>query len=102
MASNNIARELAELIQSENALNSDEIVQAKLDLAERVAEYWKQLAQEHKDTGEYIDSIDVVQDGNTVAVVATSDIAHLLEFGTVDTPELAFRARTESYFNSKG
>ena len=88
---------------SEDAvLNSAEIRAAEIALAERVAEYWKDLALEHKDTGEYIDSINVVKDGDTVAVVASSDIAHILEFGSEDTPEYAFRARTESYFNNGG
>lgn len=85
------------------AAREAEIHEALVALAHRGAEYWKTIALEHKDTGEYIDSIIVVDNGiDDVAVVATSEVAHLLEFGTVDTPEFAFRARTESYFNNGG
>jgi len=86
-----------------DAIREEFIHNALVALANRGAEYWKEIAQEHKDTGEYIDSIVVVDNGvDDVAVVATSEVAHLLEFGTVDTPEYGFRARTEAYFNNGG
>ena len=74
-----------------------EILAAKLELAEEVADYWRSISPE--DEGTYKDSIEVVQDGDNVAVVAQDEKANIIEYGSVDTPEFACRARTEEYFN---
>lgn len=74
-----------------------EILAAKLELAEEAADYWRSIAPE--DTGEYKDSIEVVQDGNEVSVVAQDPKSNIIEYGSVDTPEFACRARTEEHFN---
>lgn len=79
------------------ALKDAAVLEAKLDLAERAADYWKSIAPE--DTGEYQESIHVVHEGDTVAVVCDSPIAHIIEYGSIDTPEFACRARTEAHFN---
>lgn len=98
-----MADEAVSADEIQHALKDEEIHLALVAYANRGAEYWKEIALEHKDSGEYIESIIVVDNGvDDVAVVATSDIAHILEFGSVDTPEFAFRARTEAYFNNGG
>lgn len=78
-------------------LASPEVTQAKLDLAEKVSQYWKQIAPVH--TGHYRDSIHVeVGSDQVVRIIAEDEAASYIEFGTSDTPEFACRSQTEAAF----
>lgn len=94
---------MSELFESDELahfLESDEVVAATMEVAQRAAEYWRSIAPE--DSGEYKDSIHAARYGNEVYVQADDPKAYLIEYGTVDTPEFACRARTEAYFNAGG
>jgi len=80
----------------EAEMNSAEVLEAKIELAEKAAAYWRRISPE--DTGEYIDSIEVRVDGNDVSVGSDDDKAHYIEYGTEDTPEFAPRAKTQARF----
>lgn len=78
------------------AINGDpEVIAAKLELAKQAAEYAKSIAP--VETGTYRDSIHVRQGGATVWVGFEDEKAHLVEYGSVDTPEFAIRAKTEEH-----
>lgn len=84
--------------QIADAVNADPaVVAAKRELADAAADYWRSVSP--ADSGEYVDSVTVVQDGPSVAVVAKDPKAHIIEYGTTDTPEFAPRAKTEEHFN---
>lgn len=53
------------------------------------------------DTGEGRESIEVTQkaSGGKGEVSATDEAAHIIEWGSVDTPEFAPRARTIEHFS---
>lgn len=76
-----------------------EVIAQELELAEEAADYWRSISPE--ESGTYKDSIEVVQSGTDVAVVAQDPKANLIEFGSIHNPEYACRARTEEYFNSR-
>jgi hypothetical protein len=78
------------------AIDSPELNQAKLELAEKVKDYWKSIAPE--DTGAYRDSIHIEIGADAVRVVADDEAASYIEFGTSDTPEFATRAKTAAKF----
>jgi len=80
-------------------LKSDEVKQAKLDLAAEAVDYWKGIAP--VDKGAYRDSIHVAVYGDEVYAQADSDEAGYIEYGTERSPEFACRARTEAYFNAR-
>jgi hypothetical protein len=80
-------------------LQSDEVHQAKIELAAEAAEYWQNIAP--VDKGEYRDSIHVADYGDQVYAQADSPEAGYIEYGTEDTPEFACRARTEAYFRAR-
>lgn len=88
------------------ALTSAEVVAASIDLAGRAADYWQSIAPvggpDDPHAGDYRDSISVVVDGTDVAVLCESEYAHIIEFGSEDTPEFGCRARVEEYFNGGG
>lgn len=75
-----------------------ELVAAELALAQEAAEYAQSIAPE--DTGAYRDSIVVEQSGDTVYVAFNDPAAHIIEWGSEDTPEYGIRARTEEHFNN--
>ena len=95
-----MAEELFDPAQIADVLREQEVIAAELDLAERAADYAKAIAPE--DSGDYINAIRVVRNGDVVAVVFDDPAAHIIEYGSIDTPEFAVRARTESYFNGGG
>lgn len=79
--------------------NSPEILNGKLELAEKVANYARSIAP--VDSGDYRDGIKVRRYGRTgVGVVFTADHSHLVEYGTVDTPAYAVRAKTIEHFKN--
>lgn len=83
-----------------DAVNGDpDVIAAKRDLAEQAAEYWRSVSP--VDEGDYVESIEVVQDGPEVAVVAQDPKAHIIEWGSEDTPEFAPRTKTEEFFNTQ-
>ncbi len=84
----------------DEALRSDDVIAGALELAQRVADYWRSISP--VDTGAYQDSIEVQRAGDNVYVVATDPQAHIIEYGSEDTPEFAPRARTEAYFSEGG
>lgn len=63
-------------------------------MASEVVPVWQGNSPE--DSGNYKDSIEVTQpaSGGKGEVSATVDYAHIIEFGSEDTPEFAPRART--------
>lgn len=88
------------------AVREDADVQAGLDeLASEVKEYWQEVAP--KDTGEYAASVKVRRvkrdaDGNPMRRVSTSHpAAHIIEYGSNDTPKFATRAKVANHFNSE-
>jgi len=83
----------------EAEMNSAEVLEGKIELAEKAAAYWRRISPE--DTGEYIDSIEVRVDGDDVSVGSNDDKAHYIEYGTggdSPTPEFAPRAKTQARF----
>lgn len=96
MADDSVDIDEASLRDIYRAINSDpEVVAAKLELANKAAEYAKSIAP--VETGTYRDSIHVRQGGTTVWVGFEDPKAHLVEWGSVDTPEFAIRAKTEEH-----
>jgi hypothetical protein len=89
-----------------------ELNKGKIALANAACEYWKSIYPvEHDDRahpprppGTGRDSIHVVvrHGGDSVAVVCDDPIGHIIEWGSVNSPEFACRARTEEYFNHAG
>lgn len=79
-------------------LESDRVLEARIELAEEVAQYWRRIAP--VDTGDYRDSIHVVVRGDDVRVRADDEAAPYIEYGTEDTPEHAPRARVQAKFGS--
>ena len=74
-----------------------DILAGKLELANEVADYARSIAPE--DSGEYKDGIKARRYGrNGVGVVFSDPKSHLIEYGTVDTPAFAVRARTIEHF----
>jgi hypothetical protein len=92
-----IAALLAEQFEEQKAAGQFD---AQLDdfMVSEVVPVWKSYAP--VDTGEYKDSIQVTQpaEGGRGEVSATDDIANLIEYGTVDTPEFAPAAKTVEHF----
>lgn len=98
MADEIIDLESADLGEIYKAINAmPEVIEAKLELANQAAEYAKAIAPVK--TGKYRDSIHVRRGGNTVWVGFEAPHAHLVEYGTEDTPEFGIRAKTEEQFN---
>lgn len=84
------------------AVREDAKVQAGLDeLAQQVKSYWQEIAP--VDTGEYAASLRVRKmkdrDGTPMRrVTNTHPAAHIIEYGSNDTPKRAVRARVENHF----
>lgn len=98
MADEKVDIDEASLRDIYRAISSDEqVIAAKLALANQAAEYAKSIAP--VETGTYRDSIHVRQGGTTVWVGFEDPKSHLVEYGSVDTPEFAVRAKTEEKFN---
>lgn len=77
--------------------NSDDVLQAKLELAGEVVEYARSIAPEGQ--GDYKRGIRARRYGATGVGVEFSDpISNLLEYGSIHNPEYAVRARTEAHF----
>lgn len=87
----------------ERALNSPEVKAAKVKLAEEAAAYWRSIspvgtpAESDDHPGQYLASIEV-KVTDKVKVGTDDPIAHLIEYGTVDTPEFALRIKTQEAF----
>jgi hypothetical protein len=85
-----------------------EVIAAKIELAELATEYWKSIVPVDdsryppRPPGTDREDISVFHRGHTVAVVNDDPIAHIIEYGSVQVPESACRARTEEYFNNGG
>lgn len=85
------------------AVRKDADVQRGLDeLAQQVKSYWQEISP--KDTGKYAGSIRIKKtkgkDGVPMRRVTNTDpIAHLIEYGTNDTPKFAVRAKVASHFD---
>lgn len=76
---------------------SDDVLQAKLELANEVVEYAKSISP--VDSGTYRDGIKARRYGRTgVGVVWTDPKSNLIEYGSEHNPEYAVRARTEAHF----
>lgn len=79
-------------------IDDPDIIAAELRLAQDAAEYARSIAPE--ETGAYRESIVVEQSGDTVYVAFNDPAAHIVEYGSEDTPEFAIRAKTEEHFNT--
>lgn len=76
-----------------------DIIAAEVALAEEAAEYAKSISPE--ETGEYKNNINAHQEGSEVWLGFDSEIANIIEYGSISTPEFAVRTRTEEYFNNR-
>ena len=82
-----------------------EVRQAKIEVANEAAEFWKSIAPvgdpaKDKHSGQYRDSIHV-HEGKAIAVIADAPNAWFVEYGTNGIHESACRARTEAVFKKK-
>lgn len=70
-------------------------------IANEVVPEWQDNAP--VDTGTYRDSIEVTQSASAGkgVVSATDPISNIIEWGSVDTPEFAPRARTVEHFRQR-
>lgn len=81
--------------------NSPEVLAGKLELAAEVVAYAQSISPE--DSGEYKAGIQARRYGrNGVGVVWTDEKSHLIEYGTIDTPEFAVRRKTIEHFRGTG
>jgi hypothetical protein len=81
--------------------NSDDALQAKLELGGEVVEYARSISP--VDRGTYRDGIKVRRNGRTgVGIYFTDPISNIIEYGSEDTPEFAVLARTEAHFREAG
>src|ERR1700682_5952429 len=91
------------------AIDSPEVSEAKIALAEKCNEYWQAICLPNSRTGRYYNSIRV-EVTDAVRVIAGGeeygvDYAGYLEYGTggdSPTPERAYRAQVESRFADRG
>lgn len=92
-----------------DALTYDpDVVKGMVEFAGEARDYWKSIYPVEQDNraspprppGTGRDSIHVVRRRRRVAVVCEDPIAHILEYGSVNVPEYAARARTEEHFNN--
>lgn len=97
--------QLADLVgqdEIERALKGDDVQGALIEFASQAADYWKSVSPVGGETdphaGEYRDSITVTVDGDNVSVGTDVEWAHLVEYGSVNNPEYAPRAKTEAHF----
>jgi hypothetical protein len=82
---------------------SAEVNQGLDEKAAEVKAYWQEIAP--KDTGKYAGSIRVRKvkdkDGTPMRRVTNTDpVAHIIEYGSNDTPKFGVRARVEGHFKS--
>lgn len=81
--------------------SAPEVLAGKIELANEVVDYARSISPE--DEGDYKRGIRVRRRGRTgVSVEWTDEKSDLIEYGTVDTPEFAVKARTEAHFNNQG
>lgn len=81
--------------------NDPDILAGKLELANEAVDYAKAISPE--DEGEYIDGIRVRRYGKTgVGIEFTAEHSNLVEYGSINSPELAVRARTVEHFGGAG
>ncbi len=99
--------EFAKLVgedQIDEELKSSDVKQASLKLAADAVDYAKSISPvgDGKDPhpGRYRDSIHV-EDGEQVSVVFDDPEANLIEYGSINNPEYAIRARTEEFINNE-
>jgi hypothetical protein len=78
------------------AMNSDEVRQQMVALAEEAAAYWRSVSP--VDEGDYVDSVHVETNDDGVKIVASDPKSHWIEYGTEDTAESAPRAKTQTKF----
>jgi F420-0:gamma-glutamyl ligase-like protein len=90
--------------QYRDAMNDPEINDAKIDLANRAAAYWKAIApvgdpRTDPHSGAYRDSIHVeIGTDDVVRVVADTDYTYYIEYGSATVAEGAWRSKTEAHF----
>lgn len=82
---------------------SEEVFQGKIDLAEKAAEYGRQISPvgdpaTDPHSGRYRASIKVTVEGHDVFVGSDDLIANIIEYGTVDTPEFAVFAQVQAKY----
>lgn len=79
--------------------DDESITEAKLVMAREAAEYARSIAP--VDEGDYRDGIQVAHRGASGVGVEFSDWkSHIIEFGSVDTPEFGVIARTAEHFRN--
>ncbi|SIJ52495.1 Uncharacterised protein [Mycobacteroides abscessus subsp. bolletii] len=83
----------------DEALTSQAVIDAKVELANEAADYWRSVSP--RDTDDYHDSIKVEQNGSDVSVGAYDPAANIIEYGNEKTPEFAPRAQTEAHFEAR-
>lgn len=83
----------------DEALKSQEVIDAKVELAEQAADYWRSVSP--RDTDEYHDSIKLEHNDSDVSVGAYDPAANIIEYGNEKTPEFAPRAKTEAHFEGR-
>lgn len=84
-------------------MNSDEVLNGKIKLAEKAAAYWRRIAPigdpaTDPHSTEYVRSIHVTVDGFNVDVGSDDEKANLIEYGSVNNPEYACRAQVQAKF----
>lgn len=84
-------------------MESDEVLNGKVVLAEKAANYWRRIAPvgdpaTDPHSTEYLRSIHVNVDGFDVSVGSDDPEANLIEFGSINNPEYACRAQTQAKF----
>jgi hypothetical protein len=79
---------------------------ARIELAKEAQAYWitvspvgDPVVDPH--SGEYIESIEVRVQGDHVTVGSTDDKANLIEYGSINNPEYAPRAKVQARFRGK-
>jgi hypothetical protein len=81
--------------------NSDDALQAKLELGGEAVDYAKSIAPE--DSGDYKDGIRLRRRGKTGVSLEFSDSeSNIIEDGSVDTPAFHVRSRTIAHFGGDG
>lgn len=101
MAGDTVDIDEASLQEIYAAISEDPaVIAAKMELATRAQDYARSIAPSQ--TGAYRDSINARRGGNTVWVGFEDEQAHIIEYGSVDTPEFAIRAKTEEHINNDG
>jgi len=82
--------------QIEKIMASPDVLQAKIELAEEIKDYWRDHSP--VDEGDYVRGIVVQVNGNHVQVAATAEHSAYLEYGTEFVDEMGLMAKTSAHY----